>query len=310
MSRIITVFGATGAQGGSVVEAILNHPKLSQLYKVRGITRDTTKPAAQALHAKGVELVQADMNHVESLQEALRGSYAVFAVTNYWEHEDKELEFKHGKNITDASVAEKVHHLIWSSLPHVTKLTNGALQHVSHFDSKANVEEYIRSIPTSSLPVSTFFMPAFYMSNIKSMTFPGQDGTKNFAQPWQATETHVALLDTKKDTGNYVAGILLAPESTVQHLSVQGVSEWRTPQEIVDTITTVTGSKVNFVEVTREQGFQAMGANKKAEELIENMLLVRDYSYYGKGSEKETAKSQALLPEKPTTWADFVKASW
>lgn len=58
------------------------------------------------------------------------------------------------------------------------------------------------------------------------MTFPDADGTKTFAQPWNATETKVALLDTKKDTGNFVAGILLAPENEVKHLTVQGVSEW------------------------------------------------------------------------------------
>lgn len=78
----------------------------------------------------------------------------------------------------------------------------------------------------------------------------------------------------------------------------------------MDTVTSITGSKVIFKEVTREQGFQAMGANKEAEELIENMLLVRDYSYYGKGSEAKTAKSQALLPDKPSKWAEFVRSNW
>lgn len=82
MSRTITVFGATGGQGGSVVEAILKHPKLSQLYKVRGVTRDTGKPAAQALHAKGVELVQANMDDIDSVRKAVRQSYAIYAVTN------------------------------------------------------------------------------------------------------------------------------------------------------------------------------------------------------------------------------------
>lgn len=57
MSKIITVFGATGNQGGSVVESLLNDRKILQEYKIRGITRDTSKPAAQELAKKGVELV-------------------------------------------------------------------------------------------------------------------------------------------------------------------------------------------------------------------------------------------------------------
>lgn len=57
MTKLITVFGSTGNQGGSVVRAILNHPQLSKEWKVRGITRNPNKPDAQAMVAKGVEMV-------------------------------------------------------------------------------------------------------------------------------------------------------------------------------------------------------------------------------------------------------------
>ncbi|KAL7954071.1 hypothetical protein V8C34DRAFT_295394 [Trichoderma compactum] len=62
MSKIITVFGATGNQGGSVVEAILADPALSQEFKIRGVTRDVNKPGAKKLAAKGVELVTVRRN--------------------------------------------------------------------------------------------------------------------------------------------------------------------------------------------------------------------------------------------------------
>jgi uncharacterized protein YbjT (DUF2867 family) len=57
MTKLITVFGSTGNQGGSVVRAILSHPQLSKEWKVRGITRNPNKPDAQAMVAKGVEMV-------------------------------------------------------------------------------------------------------------------------------------------------------------------------------------------------------------------------------------------------------------
>ena len=56
MSKLLTVFGATGNQGGSVVRAVLNDPALLKEFKIRGITRDVSKPAAQALVNQGVEV--------------------------------------------------------------------------------------------------------------------------------------------------------------------------------------------------------------------------------------------------------------
>lgn len=82
MSKVLTVFGATGNQGGSVIKSVLANSKLSSEYKLRGITRDPSKPAGKALAEKGVELVKADLNDKESVKKAIEGSSAVFGVTN------------------------------------------------------------------------------------------------------------------------------------------------------------------------------------------------------------------------------------
>lgn len=55
--KILVVFGATGTQGGSVIDSILGDPKASQEFQLRGITRDPSKPNAKALAARGVECV-------------------------------------------------------------------------------------------------------------------------------------------------------------------------------------------------------------------------------------------------------------
>jgi len=57
MAKLLTVFGATGQQGGSVIRTVLQAETLSREFKIRGISRDTSKPAAQALLKQGVELV-------------------------------------------------------------------------------------------------------------------------------------------------------------------------------------------------------------------------------------------------------------
>jgi hypothetical protein len=77
-----------------------------------------------------------------------------------WEQNSTEVEIAQGKAMADASKAAGVERLIWSSLPNVSKETHGELTAVKHFDSKAAVEEYIRSI---GQPAS-FFMPGLFMS--------------------------------------------------------------------------------------------------------------------------------------------------
>ena len=101
--KILVVFGATGNQGGSVITSILGDPKTANEFRIRGITRDPSKPNAKALEAKGVECVAADMDNKDQIKAALKGAYAVFAVTNYWEKMDGGVEISQGKTIADLS---------------------------------------------------------------------------------------------------------------------------------------------------------------------------------------------------------------
>ncbi|KAF8181933.1 hypothetical protein K438DRAFT_1937900 [Mycena galopus ATCC 62051] len=76
-TRIVTVFGATGNQGSSVVQRLLK----DGTFTPRAITRDPKSAAALALQAQGAEVVKADMADKASLVDALRGSETVFTVT-------------------------------------------------------------------------------------------------------------------------------------------------------------------------------------------------------------------------------------
>src|SRR5205085_155432 len=100
--RIIAVFGATGAQGGGLVQAILDDASGS--FVARAITRKPDSDKARALAAKGVEVVAADADDPASLLPALRGAYGAFCVTNFWEHLSAERE---GKQATAMARATK-----------------------------------------------------------------------------------------------------------------------------------------------------------------------------------------------------------
>lgn len=72
-----------------------------------------------------------------------------------------EVEIAQGIAVADACVKVGVKLLIWSSLPSVTKMSDGKVTDLKHFDSKALVEEYIRKLPI----MSAFFMAGWYMQN-------------------------------------------------------------------------------------------------------------------------------------------------
>ncbi|MCO5614111.1 hypothetical protein L7F22_068392 [Adiantum nelumboides] len=109
--QILVVFGATGLQGSSVVNSVLESSFLSSKYSIRAVTRDVNKESSKALAARGCEVVQADVDNLDQVKKAVRGAFGVFALTNYWDDlsdNSKEKEIRQGKNLIDASKAEGV----------------------------------------------------------------------------------------------------------------------------------------------------------------------------------------------------------
>ncbi|KAI9692503.1 MAG: hypothetical protein M1822_006734 [Bathelium mastoideum] len=162
--KLLTIFGSTGNQGGSVIDVILADPQLKQNYRLRGISRNASSISAQSLAQKGVEMVSANVNDLESLRAAVRGSYGVFGVTNFWDKDvvSKKIEVQQGKNIFEACKAESVTRFVFSALPNVEKLSNGVLNHVEHFDGKAAVAEYAEA--NKGPMITSYFMPGALLS--------------------------------------------------------------------------------------------------------------------------------------------------
>jgi uncharacterized protein YbjT (DUF2867 family) len=73
----VLVTGATGKQGGGVIENLLSSNKLA----IRVLTRDPESPAAKSLAAKGLELAKGSLTDEESLVAALDGCSSAFLVT-------------------------------------------------------------------------------------------------------------------------------------------------------------------------------------------------------------------------------------
>lgn len=161
--KLVVVFGATGAQGGSVAQTLLE----DGTFRVRVVTRDPGQQAAKALRLQGAEVVQGDQDDKTSMELALTGAYATFIVTNYWENLSQEQEVKQGKLLADLAKRLGLHYVVYSGLENIKKLTGGKLA-AGHFDGKGEVEEYFRHI---GVPMTSVRLPC-YFENLLSSFLP------------------------------------------------------------------------------------------------------------------------------------------
>jgi uncharacterized protein YbjT (DUF2867 family) len=214
--KVIAVIGSTGSQGGGLCRAILDDP--SGGFSCRAITRDPGKEKAQALAARGAEVVHADLDDVESLKKAFAGAHGVYGVTNFWEHFSAEKEKSQGKNIAEAAKAAGAKHVIWSTLEDTRKLMSPddtrmpMLQEkyrVPHFDGKAEADAYFAGLPV------TFLVTSFYWDNIYMFGLAPKKGD-NGAYSWAFPMADKKLAGiAAEDIGRVAYGIFKAGEQYI-----------------------------------------------------------------------------------------------
>jgi uncharacterized protein YbjT (DUF2867 family) len=166
--KIITIFGATGAQGGGLAHAILQD-KNSE-FAVRAVTRDVNSDKAKELAQLGAEVVAADIDDLQSVENALRGAYGAFFVTFFWAHFSPEKEKAEAAIFVEAAKKADLKHVIWSTLEDVREYvplndqrmpTLHGQYKVPHFDGKGESDKLFTAagIPT------TFLLASFYWDN-------------------------------------------------------------------------------------------------------------------------------------------------
>ncbi|PYH88976.1 nmrA family transcriptional regulator [Aspergillus ellipticus CBS 707.79] len=305
--KIIVVFGATGKQGGGVAQTLLHDPVALAKFQVHAVTRDPSKPAALALAEQGAELVKADLEDKDSLRLALKNAYGVFVLTNFMESFDAAAETRQGKNIADIVKELDVKHLVWSSLPHVSKLSNNKFTNVVHFDGKAYVDEYIRSL---SIPY-TIVHVAIYTSVVWESLAPLPTTPPSyglfFPQPG-SLQTTIPLIDPSLDLGKFVKGILLNPEASLGKQYNVG-ERFYTVEEIVG-VAKKFGVEIVFQAVDKDT-YKAGLASKGMpdffqEDLAQMIQFLAEYGFYGGGGIDDAKK---LLTDPLTTLEESFKAN-
>ncbi|KAH8924814.1 NAD(P)-binding protein [Atractiella rhizophila] len=253
----VAIFGITGKQGGSLVNALRSSPKA---YSIIGLTRDASKePAVTLGKEEGVEMraVTVEVGSEKKIKTALDGAEAVFLVTNFWNHLDIEREFNEAKVVIDAAFSiPTVKTFLWSGLPSYVKLTGGKYTKVYHFEGKARATEYLFQESKKREDVRAVSIePAGYMQNLlgPQMTFQkGDDGVYTLSTGWKA-DTKLACIDITADYGIFVQSALEHTGEFPDGSIIQAVGEDLTMKQIVEEFAAATGEKAKYVYTPFEE---------------------------------------------------------
>ena len=187
--KTIAVVGATGAQGGGLVRAILADP--GGEFVARALTRDAHSEKAKALAALGAEVVAADVDDAPSLGRAFQGAHGAFCVTFFWDHFSPEKEQAQARAMAQAAKDAGVKHAIWSTLEDTrlrVPLSDSRMPtlmgqyKVPHFDAKGESNRFFTELGVPATLLNT----SFYWDNLIHFGMgpkKGPDGTLAFTLP-------------------------------------------------------------------------------------------------------------------------------
>jgi uncharacterized protein YbjT (DUF2867 family) len=262
--KIIAVVGATGAQGGGLVRAILNDPNGG--FQARAITRDINSDKAKELKKLGAEVVSADVDDPESLKRAFKGAYGVYCVTFFWAHFSPEKEITQAIAMAHAAKDAGIQHAIWSTFEDTRKwvpLSDNRMPtllgkyKVAHFDAKSEVDHVFTDLGVPT----TFLLTSFYWENLiyfGSGPKKGSDGKLSITFPMGDKKLPGI---SSEDIGKCAYGIFKKGREFIgKTIGIAG--EHLTGAQMATSLTKALGRDVRYNEVSPDvyRGFGFPGA--------------------------------------------------
>lgn len=304
MSKLLTVFGATGQQGSSVVDAVVNDPQLSSEFAVRAITRTLESQQARTLMAVA-EVVRADTDDRPSLKAALAGTHTVFAMTApTFKSDGFDIEFEAAKSIADAAVEAGVQFIIFSTLPSVAKISQGKYTQVQHFEAKHKAEQYIKTLPIQS----AFISPGFFMENFndkqKSFLVLEKKDHGWILKGLGSPETAWPLVAARDDVGKFVGAILASPE-LYKGKTLYAATKQYTMADTARILSQASGRQIVYEQLS-EQQFKDMLPGQ-AELFYQAFAYGAEFGYYGHDSAQLVDKSASEARGRLTTFEEYLQ---
>lgn len=271
--KTITVLGALGGQGRSVVNSFLKDGS----FKIRGVTSNLESDAAKELQKQDIELVAGNVKKPETLAKAFSGSETAFIVVNFWDPEIMTNEGELTKEIMQVAKDAGVKHVIFSSLANVGQVSKGNIT-VPHFTLKAEAYEFLETLGFESV---TAVEPAAYYSNWFTFFKPVEDKDGTLVWTWPGVGNPVSQFDVTTGTGPAVLAAAKDPEKyNGQYILLE--ADLLTPEQIVSQISKKLG-KPGRVEYADPEKFATLFPG--AHELAEMVKWFDEYGYYGPETE-------------------------
>ncbi len=297
--KIIAVVGATGAQGGGLVRAILSD--MNSGFTARALTRDVNSEKAKELAKLGAEVVAADIDDMESLKKAFKGAYGTYCVTFFWEHFSPEKELAQAKAMAKAAKYANIEHVIWSTLEDTRKwvpLSDSRMPtlmgtyKVPHFDAKGEADLFFTEL---GLP-TTFLLASFYWDNLIYFGMgpkKGPDGKLAITLPIGDKKLPGMAAE---DIGKCAYGIFKKGRELIGK-TVGIAGEHLTGAQMAAALSKALGQDVRYNDVTPEvyRGFGFPGA----EDLGNMFQFKRDFEEYYCGA-RNLQFARSLNPELQT----------
>ncbi|KAI2638295.1 hypothetical protein GGS21DRAFT_549272 [Xylaria nigripes] len=177
MAKVIIVTGATGKQGGAVINALVS--QRNEEFTILAITRDPLKSSANKLKAlyPHITLVKGDLDNVPGLfKEAQRAAkkpiWGVYSVqVSMGKGVTYEGEISQGKALIDESIKAGVEHFVYSSVERGGEdVSWESPTPVPHFQTKYNIEHHLRDSTAPGTPGEhmgwTILRPVAFMDNL------------------------------------------------------------------------------------------------------------------------------------------------
>jgi uncharacterized protein YbjT (DUF2867 family) len=297
--KIIAVVGATGAQGGGLVRAILNDP--AREFAARAVVRDVNYDKARGLAALGAEVVAADLDDPESVRRAFTGAYGAYCVTFFWAHFSPEKEKAHARAMAEAAKSAGLKHVIWSTLEDTrtfVPLSDARMPtlmgkyKVPHFDAKGESDRFLSDLGVPT----TFLLTSFYWDNFIYFGMGprrGPDGVLAITLPLgQAGMPSIAA----EDIGKCALAIFKGGPSFIgKRVGIAG--DHPSGPEMAASLSRALGQTVRYNEV-EPAAYRAFGF-PGAEDLGNMFQFYRDFEQPFRASRSLEA-SRALNPELQT----------
>ena len=225
----ITVIGATGQQGGAVIDALLKHR-----IPIRAVTRNPNGDKARALVQRGVEVVRAYLEDVDSVRAAFDGAAAAFVMTTHDGLDGAKREVAHGQVIAAAAADAGLPFLVYSSVGGAERGSG-----VPHFESKHQIEKVL----LDTLPV-TFVRPTFFMETLRLMI--RRDGAQITVAMPLAGDVAIQMISVR-DIGRAAAALLLMRDPAVAPVEIAG--DELTGEQVAERIAHRLGSTTSYVQL-------------------------------------------------------------